>query len=47
MDCFFSISTYIPGFHDETEISKMEYKKLGNTDMIVSKMTFGKSCASK
>ena len=37
----FRISTYDPDFHDKDVIAKMEYNKLGNTDMVVSKMTFG------
>ena len=32
----------IPGFHDESAVQKMKYNKLGNTNMVVSGMTFGK-----
>ena len=35
------LPTYVQEFHDKDVISEMTYQKLGNTDMIVSRMTFG------
>ena len=34
--------TFVADFHDKDSVSEMVHNKLGNTDMIVSKMTFGK-----
>ena len=36
-------STFVSGFHDEEVVLDMPYQQLGNTDMVVSKMTFGGS----
>lgn len=33
--------TFVPGFHDETWVRKMEYKELGKTGMKVSKISIG------
>ncbi|XP_078482191.1 uncharacterized protein LOC100186884 [Ciona intestinalis] len=33
--------TYVPGFHNENDIRGTKYCQLGQTDMIVSNMTFG------
>ncbi|XP_072401192.1 uncharacterized protein [Diabrotica undecimpunctata] len=33
--------TFVPGFHDEAAVRKMQYTKLGNTDMHVSKLSLG------
>ncbi|XP_076810213.1 uncharacterized protein LOC143452940 [Clavelina lepadiformis] len=35
--------TFVEGFHDVKDLSKMKYTQLGKTDMIVSSMTFGGS----
>lgn len=43
MTNFTKPSTFVSGFHDETATQQMSYQRLGNTDMIVSKMTFGGS----
>ncbi|XP_032687994.1 L-galactose dehydrogenase-like isoform X1 [Odontomachus brunneus] len=34
-------TTYIEGFHDLEAVKSMEYKKLGKTDLMVSKLAFG------
>lgn len=34
-------ATYCEGFHDEAAIRKMKYQRLGNTDMMVSAISFG------
>ncbi|KAL2749949.1 L-galactose dehydrogenase-like [Vespula maculifrons] len=33
--------TYVEGFHDLEAVKIMEYKKLGKTDLLVSKLSFG------
>ena len=33
--------TYLPGWHHKDLVSKMKYNKLGDTDLIVSKVGFG------
>lgn len=33
--------TFVKGFHDEEAVRKMKYKRLGNTDMIVSHLSIG------
>ncbi|KAL2740807.1 L-galactose dehydrogenase-like [Vespula squamosa] len=33
--------TYVEGFHDLEAVKLMEYKKLGKTDLLVSKLSFG------
>ncbi|CAJ0597766.1 unnamed protein product [Cylicocyclus nassatus] len=33
--------TFIPRFHDEAAVRRMQYRRLGQTDMIVSKISFG------
>lgn len=35
--------TFVPGFHDPEELEKLSYRKLGNTDMVVSALSFGAS----
>ena len=35
--------TYVPGFHDETAVSKMKYNGLGNTGMRASVLSLGKT----
>ena len=42
MFLFYRPHSPIPEFHDENAVRKMKYNKLGNTDMVVSGMTFGK-----
>ncbi|KAH8265291.1 hypothetical protein KR038_003420 [Drosophila bunnanda] len=34
-------ATYVRGFHDETKVRRMEYRKLGKTGLEVSKVSFG------
>ncbi|XP_020285380.1 L-galactose dehydrogenase-like [Pseudomyrmex gracilis] len=33
--------TYVEGFHNPEAVKSMEYKKLGKTDLLVSKLSFG------
>ncbi|KAK2576263.1 hypothetical protein KPH14_005629 [Odynerus spinipes] len=33
--------TYVEGFHDLEAVKAMEYKKLGKTDLLISKLSFG------
>ena len=33
--------TYLPGWHYKDLVAKMKYSKLGDTDLIVSKVGFG------
>lgn len=33
--------TYVEGFHDLEAVKSMKYNKLGNTDLIISKLAFG------
>lgn len=33
--------TYVEGFHDSTQVKKMTYTQLGNTDMFLSKLALG------
>lgn len=35
--------TYVDGFHDLAEVRKMKYRKLGDTGMVVSVLSFGAS----
>ncbi|KAH8403406.1 hypothetical protein KR215_003679 [Drosophila sulfurigaster] len=34
-------ATYVKGFHDEEQVKRMEYRKFGNTNLQVSKISFG------
>ena len=36
-------NTYVPGFHDETAVSKMKYNDLGTTGMRASVLSLGKT----
>jgi aryl-alcohol dehydrogenase-like predicted oxidoreductase len=40
-------ATFVPGFHDEEVVRKIPYQKLGQTDMIVSRLSFGCSSVSQ
>lgn len=33
--------TYVEGFHDLEAVKVMKYKRLGRTDLLVSKLSFG------
>lgn len=33
--------TFVKGFHDEEAVRKMKYRKLGRTDLIISKLSLG------
>lgn len=33
--------TFVKGFHDEEAVRKMQYQKLGETGLIVSKLSIG------
>ena len=35
--------TFISSYHDESSVSKIEYKTIGKTDMVVSTLSFGAS----
>jgi len=35
--------TYIPGYHDQSSVDKLTYRKIGHTDMVVSSLSFGAS----
>jgi len=35
--------TFISSYHDESSVSKIEYKTIGKTDMVVSNLSFGAS----
>lgn len=34
-------ATYVEGFHDLEAVKTMEYRKLGKTELMVSKLSFG------
>ena len=34
-------ATFVKGFHDEAAVRKMEYRKLGRTGLMVSKLSLG------
>lgn len=34
-------ATYVEGFHDLEAVKTMEYRKLGKTGLMVSKLSFG------
>lgn len=34
-------ATFVKGFHDEAAVRKMEYRRLGKTNLMVSKLALG------
>ena len=40
-------STYVEGFHDLEAVKKMQYVKLPNTSMVVSRVGFGGAVCGK
>ena len=34
--------TFVPRFHDEGAVKRMTYRRLANTEMVISKISFGK-----
>ena len=36
-------ATYVEGFHDPESVSKLTYRTIGKTDMLVSSLSFGAS----
>ena len=35
--------TFLPSYHDSDSVSRLQYRQLGSTDMVVSALSFGAS----
>ena len=35
--------TFLPSYHDEESVRRIEYRQIGQTDMVVSPLSFGAS----